>query len=75
MTRTEQTQFLRDLTQAIAGDIAEKIRNNTVPASWDGIELRMLLAEKFGAEAQRCADIMGRKRMKEYRNDCIVRNL
>lgn len=75
MTRIEQIKFLRDLTGAVADGIYQKIIDDELPATWDGIELRMLLAEKFGAEAHRCADIMGRSRMKDYRNDVIVRNL
>jgi ribose 5-phosphate isomerase RpiB len=75
MTRDEQRTFVHDLTTAVARSIMENIENGSIPHTWDGIELRMLLAEKFGAEAARCTDIMGRKRMKEYRNDVIVRNL
>lgn len=70
MTKAEKKRFIKNLTKAVAENIIDKVV--LMPDGWDGIELRMLLAEKFASEATfHC----GRARRKEFRNFCFINNL
>ena len=71
MSPAEQEQFVRDLSADIIGKIIENIKAGKVPADWNGVELRALLAEKFAAETTP----MSRKQKKQYQNGVLVNNL
>lgn len=62
MTTEDQIQFIEDLTSAVAGDLIAQAK--LFPDSWNGFELRELLAGKFNNE--RCE--MGRKRKADFQN-------
>ena len=64
MTRTEQNEFSKNLTQSVAAEIHDKIARGIIPENWDGIELRLLLADKFAHEV--CPP--GKARLKDYKN-------
>jgi hypothetical protein len=74
MSKAHQSRIVRDLTKSIRDEILREIKGGSIPDSWDGVELRQLLADKF-AEATYSKSFMGRARMKEYRNTVITRNL
>jgi len=71
--KTEQEQFLKDLTQNILDDILGHLSDGDIPENWDGIELRWLLAEKFTDSASLCDKAT--KRRKDYKNWMLVNNL
>lgn len=71
MTRDQQLKFVSDLTHAVAKHVMNKITAGDVPATWDGVELRQLLADKFAWETF----AMSPKRKREYRNTVAVNNL
>lgn len=73
MTRNEQAQFVDDLMGSIRNEIISKIVSGAVPAEWGGCELRALIADKFTYSSY--IELMGKKRMREFRNACIVNNL
>ena len=62
MPRSEQIQFVRDLTASVANSTIEAIDQKRIPATWDGIELRKYLADKF---AESVFPIVG-PRLREY---------
>jgi hypothetical protein len=76
MTRTEQLIFVDDLCQNIRLQLKEQIKNNKVPAEWDGHELRCLIADTFEAAAAPTTIRLAKrsKRAKDYRNVMLVTN-
>lgn len=71
MSRAEQIQFVHDLSFSVVKDIVEKIKDEKVPATWNGIELRHLMAEKFNQSTT----AMNKRQKKDYDNAIIVNNL
>ena len=45
MTRNEKLKFIHDLTAEVLGYIIARVPE--MPEEWDGIELRLYLADKF----------------------------
>ena len=74
MTRNEQIKFVRELSRNIVNDAVQHIKSGSVPDTWDGHELRALLADKFSESAAmsavRRAPRLGRAR--NYRNTVLV---
>ena len=80
MTPQSKLEFVDDLTTAIAKDIKAKILTGLIPPTWDGHELRALLAEKFAYEAARTLSRDGlmkprSARLKDYRSAVATNNL
>ena len=73
MTKREQQQFARELRAGILSETLHDIRANRVPETWDGVELRQLLADRFERSVYR-RPLLG-KRGREYRNDVLIRDL
>ena len=72
MPRTEQQQFIRNLTRSLAGTIISAIEREKIPEHWDGLQLRYLLADK----ARDAAYIaMTRTERRDYNNIKLVNNL
>lgn len=71
MTRTEQTTFVAELAQSILEDVYSVIQNEDIPTEWDGLELRLYLAEKFNRSVVR----MNRTRQNDYNNILLTTNL
>jgi hypothetical protein len=74
MTKNDQLDFMNELTDNVIEKIFNKIIDNKIPESWEGIELRWYLADKF----QDC--VFGEytkmsKRKQEYKNTVLVENL
>lgn len=72
MTRKEQERFVRDLTGRVQKTLLERLPK--VPEEWDGIELRSWIADLFVEQAL-SPRRMGLKRHRDYKNECLVRNL
>ncbi len=70
MTTKEKRQFIRSLCRTVSGSLCAKV--SKMPAAWDGHELRELLHESFRAER---SSLIEGKRGREYRNECVIKNL
>lgn len=53
MTRAEKRRFVRSLVRSVEASILRRVQ--LMPASWDGHELRLLLARAFAFE---CGDLL-----------------
>jgi hypothetical protein len=73
LNKLEKQQFIVELT----GNIMNKAIEQTakMPESWDGIELRWYLADKFADAVFGETSKRKGKRYNEYRNSVIVDNL
>lgn len=72
MNRDEQKEFVNDLTDNVRKEIIGNIENGKIPESWDGIELRTYIADRF-RDAVMVKMNRGRKR--EYNNTILINNL
>jgi len=70
MTRQEQIEFVRELSNNVANSIIEQIERDRVLADWDGKELRLLLADKHSEW-----DMATRADKRRYRNTVAIRGL
>lgn len=71
MDAKEKRKFIRNLTAAVRDNLLRKVKN--MPECWDGIELRMLLADSFASEVR--PDMRKGKRAKDFRNEVLTRNI
>ncbi len=46
MTRTDQAQFVCDITLSVARDIVSKIESGAIPEHWGGVQLRQYITDK-----------------------------
>ncbi len=74
MTRDEQVWFVKHLSETVTAEVIKAIEGGMVPETWDGIELRWLLSDKF-QEQRPIVGNQPRKRYNDYTNEVIVRNL
>ena len=70
MNTRKRKAFIRELVNNVRNDILSKA--DQIPETWDGIELRVYIADKF---ANICIGKMDRKRANEYRNTIYCSNL
>jgi hypothetical protein len=76
MKRREQARFIRELTESVRADLTELVKAGTVPAEWDGFELRWWLADRFADATLHTKSVpQNRRRFRAYRNEYAVRNL
>lgn len=77
MNMREKRKFVRDLIKSIQASIEERLVDT--PDDWDGVELRQYIADTFsdraGAMSFQSGTLRDRKRLNEYRNTVLVRNL
>lgn len=74
MTKNEKKRFVKDLSATIAKDICEQIKSGKIPDNWDGHELRFLLAYRY-EESAKMSRLMTGRRLKEFKNTCLVNGL
>lgn len=73
MNHTLQAAFVRDLVRHVETELIKDIEAGRTPDTWNGIELRALLAERF---ARARAGREGERRFwGAYRNEVLTRNL
>lgn len=70
--RKQNIEFVEDLLGGIRRDLSEKIRNGQVPRTWNGKQLRKLIAEKA---KENDYVPMTRQEKSLYHNDVFVNNL
>lgn len=76
MTRREKKKFIRSLCESVHAALQAKV--DQMPEEWDGMELRELIAEKFDRERYMSDPYRKRdyrRRLRDYNNERIVRNL
>ena len=69
-TEEAKATFINDLIADVRRDILKEVPK--MPMTWGGVQLRIYIAEEF---AKRNNFAIGRNEMRDYRNDCLVRNL
>lgn len=72
MDSKDQIQFVTDLTNAVRDKVIERIEKGKIPETWDGIELRWLLRDKFEEQTSSRVD---KTRKREYDNTVLVENI
>jgi hypothetical protein len=73
MTKEEQVHFVTEHCNRIATAMMLLIVHDKIPAAWDGVELRQLLADKFQQETYQ--RLLNGQRMLNYRNMVAVSSL
>lgn len=73
MTKEEQLVFVAGLTGNILTEVQTLIMDGKIPATWDGHELRQLLADKFTSAVFKGS--MSGQRKAEYNNYVLVNDL
>ena len=71
MDKAQQNQIASDLCDNLKKSILENL--SKVPENWDGFELRQWVSDYFSANMN-YKPITG-KRLKDYKNDCLINNL
>jgi hypothetical protein len=71
MTKDEQQHFVNELIGNVAKDIEAHIRAGDLPETWDGVELRQYIADKF----DHATVYLPIARRKKYNNHILVNNL
>ena len=71
MTHREQKRFIRELCKNVEKSLLDNVKKH--PLTWDGHELRRLIAERF--KQADFGDGLEGARGRAYRNDVIVNNL
>lgn len=65
-----QKEFVNSLVSAIRDEIYAEIDAGKVPETWDGVELRWMLKEKFAAVVWKNMGSIRRRRF--FNNHCIM---
>ncbi len=82
LTRAAKRRFISQLTRSVSKELQAKVAK--MPIEWDGMELRELIADAFKAQTilstrSYWGDTRGRvadkRRLREYRNEKLKRNL
>lgn len=78
MTPIQKRAFVDELINNVHSAIVDKI--DDMPEEWDGIELRRYIADKFEESTiiLRLGRVRSRghsRRLRDYRNEVLVRNL
>lgn len=73
MDRNEQAKFINDLLEHIRLELMHNIDEGKLPDTWDGVELRWLIAYRANRAVFKGAGNYNRKR--EFNNTVIVNNL
>ena len=69
MDAKEKKKFIKDLCNRVRDEMLSKVGD--MPEFWDGLELRLLLAQKFESQVYE----ISLSRRRNFRNEVIVRNL
>jgi hypothetical protein len=71
MTTAERERFINELVQSVKSEILSKVEN--MPNSWDGIEIRQYISDRFSEVVFK--GTMSRSRKREYNNTLYTTNL
>lgn len=73
MNRDEQIKFVKELTNTITIWLISDIEAGKTPETWDGIELRQFIADRYAASVFKGLLVGTRRR--EYNNTIRVNDL
>jgi hypothetical protein len=73
MDAKEQKYFITELCNNIAVKLLNEIDDNKIPDTWDGCELRQLIADEANYMAHYLKD--NKRRYREYKNTVLINNL
>lgn len=68
-------QIVKQLCNSIRDQVVLQIKSGKHPDNWDGHELRSLLADKFRNEITASMSNKRSQRVKDFKNEVLVRNL
>ena len=71
----EKVKFVNDLCNSIRDQVIDQIMVGRIPEEWDGHELRRLLSQNFSEVVRLSRNVMIGKRLKDYTNTVIIKNL
>lgn len=71
MEKNEQERIINELFEGLKESMLQRLPR--VPENWDGFELRQWVSDYVNDNVN-YRPITG-KRLKEYKNDCIIHNL
>lgn len=74
MDKEDQIEFVEELCDHVKNKILRYIDANKIPESWDGIELRRLIAEQYQNIVYDHYSNKS-KRIKDYKNYVLINNL
>ena len=75
MTSKEQKAFTRELIGNVETEIMKLFKSKKIPADWEGIELRWLIADRYAAVVFGIIGKRTGKRYRSYFNETIINNL
>lgn len=73
MDAAGKRKFIRELCNNVRDDLLKRVSD--MPEEWDGHELRKLIADRFAEVVISDQMKTNRRRIRAYRNECLVRNL
>lgn len=73
MTKKEQRQFISELIQNVRRNMLLKVK--LLPDTWDGHELRQLVADTFQGCSWTLREKHNRKRYQDYKNEVLRKRL
>ena len=71
MNRQEKIDFINELTNNVKNNVLARI--DIMPESWDGMELRVYLSDKFKEASM--PSLQEKGRVRKYRNTLLTSNL
>ena len=74
MTPAEQKQLISQLLGRMKGEVYAHIDSGKIPSSWDGLELRWLIATKAQNNTVNMHDGL-RHRKKDYENHVLIKSI
>lgn len=72
MEKKDQIRIVKEMTEGLEKSLLASISDGKIPEEWDGIELRQLFVDT--AHYWNYSKMTG-KRLKDYRNTVLVKNL
>ena len=73
MKTSDQVNFIKELSNNVTSELLSDVQAGKTPDTWDGVELRKLLADRF-ARVVFLGTLTG-KRKREYNNTVLVNDL
>ncbi len=82
MTAAEKRRFIRSLSKSVTKELLTKVAK--MPREWDGNEIRELIADTFNSQRNLSSRVFwgdasgaraNKRRLREYRNERLTRNL
>lgn len=73
MNTEDKKQFITNLMDSLKQSVLERVEK--MPEEWDGIELRQFIVDYTEDQVRIHKDMLKGKRLRDYKNEVLVRNL